>query len=101
MEKLYNSPLPQFTKGTTLREISLVTQIREELVWWYGIEPDLIGTAGGVHDPPTFWYSVDREVFQRSKADFVHIDSPESYVTSNLYDPVHTDDPRLMGEKNK
>ena len=68
------------------------------LLWDIELFPDLIGTAGGVYDPPTFWYSVDREVFQRSKADFVHIDSPESYVTSNLYDPVHTDDPRLMGE---
>ena len=58
---------------------------------------DLIGTSGGAHDPPTFWYSVDREVFQRSKAEFVHIDSPESYATSRLYDPIHTDDPRLKG----
>ena len=68
------------------------------LLWDIELFPDLIGTAGGVYDPPTFWYSLDREVFQRSKANFVHIDSPESYSTSRLYDPVHTDDPRLMGE---
>ena len=68
------------------------------LFWEPELLPDLIGTAGGVYDPPTFWYSCDLEVFQRSKADFVHIDSAESYNTSRLYDPVHTDDPRLMGE---
>jgi len=60
--------------------------------------PDLIGTAGGAYAPPTFWYSCDLEVFQRSKADFVHIDSTKSYNTSRLYAPIHTDDPRLMGE---
>ena len=68
------------------------------LLWEIALFPNLIGTAGGTYDPPTFWYSLDREVFQRSKADFVHILSPESYATSRLYDPVHTDDPRLIGE---
>jgi len=68
------------------------------LFWEPEMVPDLVGTAGGVYDPPTFWYSCELEVFQRSKADFVHIDSHKSYNTSRLYAPVHTDDPRLMGE---
>ena len=68
------------------------------LLWDIELFPDLIGTAGGAYDPPTFWYSCELEVFQRSKADFVHIDSHKSYNTSRLYAPVHTDDPRLMGE---
>jgi hypothetical protein len=68
------------------------------LFWEPEMVPDLIGTAGGVYDPPTFWYSCELEVFQRSKADFVHIDSTKSYNTSRLYAPIHTDDPRLMGE---
>ena len=67
------------------------------LLWDIELLLDLTGTAGGAYDPPTFWYSVDRELFQRSKADFVHIDSPESHYTSRLYDPTHTDDPRLKG----
>ena len=36
------------------------------LLWDIELLLDLIGTAGGAYDPPTFWYSVDRDVFHRS-----------------------------------
>jgi hypothetical protein len=48
----------------------------------------LIGVAGGCFDDETFWYEVDREVFCRSKAHFVEIDTPASMETSPRYKPI-------------
>ncbi|MEE2803709.1 MAG: GFA family protein [Pseudomonadota bacterium] len=67
------------------------------LFWDVELFPGLIGTAGGSYDPPTFWYGLEREVFQRSKADFVHVDAPESHHTSQFYEPTMSESDRLDG----
>lgn len=43
---------------------------------------------GGTFDPPTFWHLPEREVFRRSKADYVTMDIEEQYFTSLIYKPV-------------
>ena len=47
-----------------------------------------IGVAGGCFDDETFWYKLDREVFCRSKAHFVHVDAETSMETSPRYKPL-------------
>jgi len=68
-------------------------------VWWtIGTRPNSIGISGGTFDPPTFWYPIDREVFTRSSASFVCIESPEHFDTHPAFNPIHRDPARLMGE---
>ena len=69
-------------------------------VWWtIGTRPGDIGIAGGTFDPPSFWYTITREVFTRSSAPFVSIQSGEKHETLPTFDPVHRDPPRLTGGK--
>ena len=68
-------------------------------VWWtIGTRPNSIGISGGTFDPPSFWYAIDREVFTRSRAAFIFIESPEQCETHPAFDPVHRDPARLIGE---
>jgi hypothetical protein len=59
---------------------------------------DLMGAAGGTYDPPTFWFEIHRELFKRTKADYVSINCPENYETSPLYKPIIKDPTRLDGK---
>ena len=47
----------------------------------------LIGVAGGCFDDGVSWCKIDREIFCRSKADYVYIDTPFSLETSPRYKP--------------
>ena len=68
-------------------------------VWWtIGTRPNSIGISGGTFDPPSFWYDIDREVFTRSRAAFISINSPEQCETHPAFDPVHHDPARLIGK---
>ena len=60
---------------------------------------NLIGIAGGTFDPPSFWFDIERELFKRTKADFVSINCPESYKESPTYKPKTQDESRLDGKK--
>ena len=60
---------------------------------------DLIGAAGGTYDPPSFWFDIQREIFKRTKADFVSINCPENHETSPAYKPKTKDEVRLDGKK--
>ena len=50
--------------------------------------------AVGTFDPPSFWFDIDREIFTRTKADFVHIDAENKFETSGTYKPVKEDEVR-------
>ena len=68
-------------------------------VWWtIGTRPNSIGISGGTFDPPSFWYAIGREVFTRSSAAFISIQSPEQCETHPAFDPVHHEPARLIGE---
>ena len=58
-----------------------------------------IGVAGGTFDPPSFWFDIERELFKRTKAEFVSINCPESYKESPTYKPKTQDESRLDGKK--
>ena len=62
---------------------------------------DLIGAAGGTYDPPSFWFNIEREIFKRSKAEFISINCPENHKTSPAYKPKTLDEPRLDGKNIK
>ena len=61
---------------------------------------DLMGAAGGTYDPPSFWFNIEREIFKRSKAEFVSINCPENHETSPAYKPLTSDEARLGGKNN-
>ncbi len=62
------------------------------------VRPGLIGVSGGTFDPPTFWYALTREVFQRSKASFVgKIRARQHHSTMTSYNPVVSETPRKRG----
>ena len=50
--------------------------------------------AVGTFDPPTFWFKVTREVFCRSKAEFIENDIENKFETSASYKPIRKDEPR-------
>ncbi len=50
--------------------------------------------AVGTFDPPSFWFDINREIFLRTKADFVQIDAENKFETSGTYKPVKEDEPR-------
>ena len=60
-----------------------------------------MGAAGGTYDPRSFWFNIEREIFKRSKAEFVSINCPENHETSLTYKPQKGDEPRLNGKNNK
>ena len=51
----------------------------------------LLAVAVGTYDPPTFWFKAEREVFLRSKADFVNNDIDNKFDTSVTYKPIGED----------
>ena len=55
------------------------------------------GTAGGAYDPPTFWYTIEHEVFAQTKANFCTIDSPKSYLSSFNPSSLKEEERRLNG----
>jgi hypothetical protein len=59
---------------------------------------DLMGAAGGTYDPPTFWFDINRELFKRTKAEYVSINCPENHNTSPQYKPIVKDPSRLSGK---
>lgn len=67
------------------------------VLWQLGMTPDLTGIAAGTFDPPSFWFAINREIFTRSAAPFVHTDLPEKYETTASYNPVHADPAALRG----
>jgi hypothetical protein len=56
-----------------------------------------VGVGGGTFDPPTFWYEVEREVFCRSKADFIHTDIKDKFVSAPTYQPIKDEAVHLKG----
>ena len=58
---------------------------------------DTIGIAGGTFDPPTFWYEVEREVFARSKANFVRFHLHNRLKQVLFLNQVREDGGRLKG----
>ena len=58
----------------------------------------LSGICSGTFDPPTFWFNLDREVFKRSKAQFVgDITANDSHETMASYSPKFEDDVQKQG----
>ena len=76
-------------------EISFCTNCGTSLFWTISHMKDLIGTAGGTYDPPSFWFDIDKEIFNRSKAEFVIINCLKNHETSPAYKPKTRDEPRL------
>ena len=83
------------TGNTTVNRFC--TECGSTVLWKVGALPEYTGTAGGSYDPPTFWYDLQREVFKRSSADFVHLTAPESHPTIPYYDPQVPEADRLKG----
>ena len=50
--------------------------------------------AAGTFDPTSFWFDVNREIFMRTKADFVEINAPNKFQTSGTYKPIKEDEDR-------
>ena len=48
-----------------------------------------------------FWFNIEREIFKRTKAEFVSINCQENHETSLTYKPQTRDEPRLGGKNNK
>lgn len=67
------------------------------LFWRLTARPGLVGVGGGTFDPPTFWYEVEREVFCRSKADFIHTDIKDKFVSAPTYQPIKDEAIHLKG----
>lgn len=62
------------------------------------IKSDFLGgktaIAAGTFDPPSFWFEVNREIFTRTKANFVEIHAANKFETSGTYNPVRDDEAR-------
>ena len=67
------------------------------LFWQIELFDDAIAVAGGTFDPPTFWYDIDRDIFTRTKAGFVRLDTRESHDTAPSHAPVTPDRAHLKG----
>ena len=80
-------------------ETNFCTNCGTSLFWEISHLKNLIGIAGGTFDPPSFWFDIERELFKRTKAEFVSINCPESYKESPTYKPRTQDEPRLDGKK--
>ncbi len=62
------------------------------------IRKDHIGIPVGLIDPPTFNYKISKEVFTRSKANFVkQIECEQTFETNTSYIPIKEDEDRLKG----
>lgn len=69
------------------------------VLWTLDMFEGLIGVAAGTFDPPTFWFDVDREVFTRTRAPFVHLDVAHHFETSSSYNPVCEDPIARRGDR--
>ncbi len=62
------------------------------------VRNDNIGVPGGLFDPPTYKYKISKEVFTRSRANFIQNNFCEnSFETSSSYKPLKDDEDRLKG----
>ena len=59
--------------------------------------PSLTGIGGGTFDPPTFWDEVEREIFCRSRAEFINTDVKDKFKSGPVYQPVNDEEPLLKG----
>lgn len=73
------------------------TRCGTTVMWRLSVFENLVGIAGGTFDPPTFWYSVKREVFTRSRAPFVCTRIEDCSETSSSYAPSLADPVHLKG----
>ena len=80
--------------------IDRCTDCGTPLIWRTNQRQEIIGTAGGSYDPPTFWFELSTENFIRSKAKFCMIDSPLQNNTSPTYNPQIHHENRLDGENS-
>jgi len=101
--KIESGDLKKYTftteNGNTF-ETNFCTNCGTSLFWTLSHMKDLIGAAGGTYDPPSFWFNIEREIFKRSKAEFVSINCPENHETSLTYKPQMGDEARLDGKNN-
>ena len=67
------------------------------LLWSSEWRPGMMAVGGGTFDPPTFWYDVEKEIFCRSKADFVDTTVTDKFDTGPVYLHQESEDPRLKG----
>ena len=88
------------TENGNTFETNFCTNCGTSLFWTLSHMKDLMGAAGGTYDPPSFWFNIEREIFKRSKAEFVSINCPENHETSLTYKPQRGDEPRLDGKNN-
>ncbi len=87
------------TENGNTFETNFCTNCGTSLFWTLSHMEDLIGAAGGTYDPTSFWFDIQREIFKRTKADFVSINCPENHETSPTYKPKTKDEIRLDGKK--
>lgn len=75
---------------------SFCTQCGTTTHWQIGSEflRGKTAIAAGTFDPPSFWFNVNREIFMRTKADFVHIEAANKFDTSGTYQPIKEDEAR-------
>ena len=78
-------------------EIRFCSNCGTSLFWHLTARRGLVGVGGGTFDPPTFWYKVEREVFCRSRADFVKASVTNNYETAPTYHPVKEEVTALKG----
>ena len=102
--KIESGDLKKYTftteNGNTF-ETNFCINCGTSLFWTLSHMKDLMGAAGGTYDPPSFWFNIEREIFKRTKAEFVSINCPENHETSLTYKPQRRDEPRLDGKNNK
>ena len=67
------------------------------LLWSSDWRPGMMGIGGGTFDPPTFWYEVEKEIFCRSRADFVDTNVSDRLDTGPVYQPLNKEELRLKG----
>ena len=89
---------PFTTESGNTFETSFCTNCGTSMFWTLSHMPDLMGAAGGTYDPPTFWFDIHREIFKRTKPEYVSINCPENHETSPTYNPKTDDPPRLSGK---
>ena len=67
------------------------------LLWSSEWRAGMMGIGGGTFDPPAFWYEIEREVFCRSKAEFIDTDINDQFDTGPVYEPKIHEEVRLKG----
>ena len=85
------------TQSGRQSRLSFCEKCGTALLWSSDWRPGMMGVGGGTFDPPTFWYQIEREIFCRSKADFINTDIEDKSETGPVYEPVDNEDIRLKG----